>query len=142
MARTGRAIVAVVAGAAVWAVLWVGGTLAAQSAFPSVLAAGQPITHTGALLGLILYSVLLSLLAGYVTAAIAGKDPMPAVWGLAALQLALGIGFEVSAWNLTPLWYHLVFLVLVVPATVYGGLVRVRRRGRTTGRERGAQAAT
>ena len=128
MARTGRAMVAVVAGAVVWAVLWVGGTLAAQSAFPAVLAAGQPVTHTGALLGLVLYSVLLSLLAGYVTAAIAGKDPMPALWGLATLQLALGIGFEVSAWNLTPLWYHVVFLALVVPATVYGGLMRVRRR--------------
>ena len=128
MARTGRAIVAVAAGAAVWAVLWVGGTQAAQAAFPSVLASGQPVTHTGALLGLILYSVLLSLLAGYVTAAVVGKDPMPALWGLATLQLALGIAFEVSAWNLTPLWYHVVFLAFVVPATVYGGLLRVRRR--------------
>jgi hypothetical protein len=128
MAKTGRAILAVLAGAAVWAALWVGGTQAAQSAFPSILPVGQPVTHTGALLGLILYSVLLSMLAGYVTAAIAWKDPMPALWGLATLQLALGIAFEVSAWNLTPVWYHVVFLVLVVPATVYGGLMRVRRR--------------
>ena len=128
MAKLGRAILAVVGGAAVWAALWVGGTQAAQAAFPSVLPVGQPVTHTGALLGLILYSVLLSLLAGYVTAAIGGKDPMPAVWGLAMLQLALGIAFEVSAWSLTPVWYHVVFLALVVPTTVYGGLMRVRRR--------------
>jgi hypothetical protein len=128
MARTGRAILAVVTGAAVWAALWIGGTQAAQAAFPSVLAVGQPVTHTGALAGFILYSIPLSMLAGYVAAAIAGKDPLPAVWGLATLQLALGIGFEVSAWTLTPLWYHLVFLALVVPATVYGGLLRVRRR--------------
>jgi hypothetical protein len=128
MARTGRAIVAVVAGAAVWAALWIGGTQAAQAAFPSVLAQGQPVTHTGALLGLILYSLPLSMLAGYVTATVMGKDPMPVVWALAVLQLILGIIAETSAWNLTPVWYHVVFLALVVPATVYGGRLRVRRR--------------
>jgi hypothetical protein len=128
MAWIGRAILAVVAGAAVWAALWIGGTQAAQAAFPSILAAGQPITHTGALLGLTLYSLPLSVLAGYVTATVAAKDPMPVVWGLATVQLALGIAFEVSAWSLTPVWYHLVFLALVVPATVYGGRLHVRRR--------------
>ena len=128
MASTGRAVLAVLAGAAVWAALWIGGTQAAQAAFPSVLAAGQPITHVGALLGLILYSVPLSMLAGYITAAVAVRNPMPAVWALAILQLVLGIVAEVSAWNLMPVWYHVVFLALVVPATVYGGLLRVMRR--------------
>ena len=128
MASTGRAVLAVLAGAAVWAALWVGGTQAAQAAFPSVFTAGQPVAHVGALLGLILYSLPLSILAGYVTAAIATRNPIPAVWALAILQLVLGIIAEVSAWNMTPVWYHVVFLALLVPATVYGGLVRVRRR--------------
>jgi hypothetical protein len=128
MARTGRAILAVVAGAAVWATLWIGGTQAAMAAFPDVLPRNQPITHLGALLGLILYSLPLSVLAGYVTATVAARDPMPVVWALAVLQLILGIVAEVSAWGLTPVWYHLVFLALVVPATVYGGRLRVRRR--------------
>jgi|SRR5688572_28531657 len=127
MGITGRTILAVVAGAVVWALLWVGGTQAAQAALPSVLAVGQPVTDAGALAALIVYSVLLSILAGYVTAAVATKEPMRAVWALAILQLALGIGFEASAWSLTPLWYHLVFLVLIVPATVYGGRLRDRR---------------
>ena len=128
MGSTGRAILAILAGAAVWPALWVGGTQAAQAAFPSVLAAGQPVTHVGALLGLILYSLLLSMLAGYVTAAVANRNPMPAVWALAVLQLVLGVIAEVSAWSMTPAWYHVVFLALIVPATVYGGLLRVTRR--------------
>jgi hypothetical protein len=130
MPRLGRAILAVIAGAAVWAVLWIGGTRAAQAAFPSALAEGQPITHVGALLGLILYSVPLSILAGYITATVMGRDPMPVVWVLAVLQLIFGIIAEVSAWNLVPLWYHIVFLALVVPATAYGGKMRVRRAAR------------
>jgi hypothetical protein len=127
MGTTGRTILSVVAGAVVWAVLWVGGTQAAQAALPSVLAMGQPVTDVGALVGLIVYSVLLSMLAGYVTAAVATIQSMRPVWALAILQLMLGIGFEASAWNLTPLWYHLVFLTLIVPATLYGGQLRARR---------------
>jgi hypothetical protein len=127
MARTGRAILAVLAGAAVWAALWVGGTQAAMAVFPDLLPKGQPITHFGALLGLIVYSLPLSVLAGYVTGAVAARDPMPVVWSLAVLQLILGIIVEVSAWNLMPVWYHIVFLALIVPVTVYGGMLRVRR---------------
>lgn len=43
------------------------------------------------------------------------------------LQLTLGIVFEVSYWHLMPVWYHLVFLALVGPATLYGGVLRGRR---------------
>lgn len=128
MKNIGRTIIAVLAGAAVWAVLWIGGTQAATAAFPNLLAAGQPVTHTGALVGLILYSLPLSALAGYVTAATAVGDRMRAVWILATLQLVLGIFAETSSWTLTPVWYHLVFLALLVPATVYGGTLRVRQR--------------
>jgi hypothetical protein len=131
MGKIGRTILAVLAGAIVWAVLWVGGTQAAQRAFPSLLAVGQPVINAGALLGLIAYSAALSILAGYVTAAVASREPMPAVRALAVLQLVLGIGFEVSAWSLTPIWYHVVFLALIVPATIYGGRLRVRRGGAT-----------
>jgi len=128
MSTTGRAIFAVIAGAVVWAALWVGGTQAAGAAFPTVLPAGQPVNDAAVLLGLIAYSMALSILAGYVTAAVASTRPIPAVWALALLQLALGIGFEASAWSLTPVWYHVVFLLSIVPATVYGG--RLRARGR------------
>lgn len=125
--KAGRVVVAVLAGAIVWAVLWIGGTQAAQAAFPAQLTPTQPITHTGALLGLILYSVVLSLLAGFVAAVVGRAQAVTAVWALAILQLVLGIGFEVSAWHLMPVWYHLVFLALIVPATVMGGRWRARR---------------
>jgi hypothetical protein len=130
MARIGRGVLAVLAGAIVWAVLWVSFTQGAQRALPEIIKPEQPITHTGTLLAFIAVSVALSILAGFVTAAAGGKQPMAALWALAALQLTLGIIAEASYWQLTPLWYHLVFLALIVPATVYGGVVQIRRRGR------------
>jgi hypothetical protein len=120
MAQLGRTMLAVIAGAAVWAVLWIGGTKAIQLT--------PPVTSVGTLLGLIGYSIVLSLLAGFVTAATAGPSPRPAVWALALLQLALGVIAETSAWSATPVWYHVVFLALVVPATAAGGVIRAASR--------------
>jgi hypothetical protein len=87
---------AVIAGAAVWAVLWIGGTKGAQQAFPETLDPARPLTHTGFLLAYVGYSAVLSVLAGWVTAAVRSEQPMPAVGILSALQLTLGVVPEVS----------------------------------------------
>jgi hypothetical protein len=118
---------AVVAGAAVWAALWTSGTRLTQVALPELAVPGRPLTHPGVLAWFIGYSAALSVLAGLVASRVAGREkPMRAVAILSALQLALGIVAEASYWNLAPLWYHLVFLALVVPATLYGGTLAAR----------------
>lgn len=72
-----------------------------------------------------------AVIAGAVTWALLWDRAMTAVWWLAGVQLALGIGIEASAWSLTPVWYHVVFLGLLVPATVYGAtLLNLRRTAR------------
>lgn len=124
----GRPIVAVVTGAVVWAALWLGFNAVLPWVLPDVVIPGERLEHTPALAVLILYSVALSALAGFTTAAVAKTGPMRAVWALAALQLVLGIVAEASAWDLLPVWYHLVFLALLVPATLAGGWLRTRGR--------------
>lgn len=120
-----RTILAVMAGALTWAALWLGGTNAAMAAFPEPLASGQRLEHVGFLTAYIGYSVALSLLAGFVAAVVSGRPGASrAVWVLAGLQLLLGVVAEVSYWSLTPVWYHVVFLALIVPATVQGGRLR------------------
>jgi hypothetical protein len=130
MRKTGRVTLSVLAGATLWAVLWNAGTLGAQAALPSILQPQQPITHVGILLAFIAYSVALSVLAGFTTAALAAEYRATAVRILAGLQMTLGLVFEVLFWNITPFWYHVVFLALVVPATMYGGTLRASRRVR------------
>lgn len=127
MASAGRDIGAVGAGAVLWAVLWIGGTAAAAGAFPGALPSGAPVTATAPLAGLVLYSVILSVAAGY-TAAAVGRGMRPVRW-LAGVQLVLGIAIEAAAWSLTPVWYHLVFLLLLVPMTVWGGRLRAPEAG-------------
>ena len=79
MAKIGRIILAVLAGATAWAILWNVGTLGAQRAFPDILNPALPITHTSMLVALLGYSVVLSVLAGFVTSKAGGRTPMPAV---------------------------------------------------------------
>jgi hypothetical protein len=129
MAAKARTVMAVLAGAVLWAVLWVGGAALAQQVWPEILVPGERLEHTGALLGYIGYSVIVSILAGYVTARLAAGH-MRAVHILAGIQLALGIAIEGAGWQLTPAWYHIAFLVLLVPAIVMGGrLYAGRARG-------------
>lgn len=122
----GRSVLAVLAGAVVWAVLWLAGTSGLAALFPAHTAPDEPVTHVGIMLFLIAFSVALSVLAGWTTGRVSTVRPVRDATILAVLQLALGIGFQTSAWSLFPLWYHLVFLALIVPATVYGGRLAER----------------
>lgn len=100
---------------------------AAQAAFPDIVEPGQPLRHTGVLLALVAYSAIILLVAGFVCAAVRKESPMKTVRVFALIQLVIGIGVEVSSWALLPVWYHLGFLLLLVPATVWGGMLNAGR---------------
>jgi hypothetical protein len=119
----GRTIGAVVAGVVLWGVLWNGFGFGLVAA--GLIEMGEPITSVAVLLGMIAFSALLSIVAGWVTAAIKGAPgAMTAVKVLAVVDLLIGIAVEIGSWNLMPAWYHVVFLALVVPMTLVGGRLK------------------
>ncbi len=120
----GRSILAVLAGAVVWAVLWLGSNATLAAVFPGQLVPNQYIGHTGILMTLLALCIAFSLLAGYVTAVVARTNLVKHGLALGVLQLGLGIFFQSQYWNLMPLWYHLVFLTLLLPGNVYGAWLR------------------
>lgn len=121
-----RSILAVLAGMVVWAALWVPGSLWLGSLFPGAVEPDQPITNTTLLLIWLVLSVVLSVLAGYVTGAIARTNRAKHGLALGIVQLAIGLGVQISAWDLMPLWYHVPFLALLIPANVYGATLGKR----------------
>jgi len=122
-----RAFVAVVVGFVVWTVLWLGSGAAVRAAMPDALPTEGAITDTTALLVVLALSVVCSLVAGFVTVRIQAAGP--AVIVLAILLLVVGIGVQASGWDRMPVWYHLVFLALLVPMTLLGG--RLGRGGKS-----------
>ena len=116
----GRSILAVLAGAILWGALWAGTNAGLQTMFPNIVKPMEYNGHVGMLLTLLAASVVLSLAAGYVTGLVAKTRVIQHGLALGILQLAIGIFFELSYWNLLPAWYHITFLVLLLPANVVG----------------------
>ena len=121
-----RAILAALAGYSVFAILSLNGSAGIRAGWPAEFEAfdsGAPITAVSALLVSVLLGVVCSLAAGLTTATISSSQ---AVALLCLLLLATGIGVQASVWALMPLWYHLVFLFLLVPACLVGARLKKR----------------
>jgi len=123
----GRSILAVVAGVVLWSVLWVSFNMGMQAAFPAIIDPTRYLDHVPVLITYIVVSFILSVAAGWVTALVAGRKPVQHALALGVVQLMLGIGFEASYWSLLPVWYHVVFLALLVPGNLLGGRIRAAR---------------
>lgn len=120
-------ILGVIAGFLVWSVLWVGGNQLLTRALPAAFRPDGSTNSVGVLLLLLVASVIISVISGYLAARIAGATSMNYVWGLAVLLLLVGGFVQAGAWTLLPLWYHLLFLGLLIPATLAGGWLRLGR---------------
>ncbi|UYN90747.1 MAG: hypothetical protein KIT08_05795 [Anaerolineales bacterium] len=74
--------------------------------------------HTGALLTMLVFAALVSLAAGYVVTLVSAGANLPLILGV--ILLLVGIMVQRQYWKLMPVWYHLLFLALLVPATLFG----------------------
>lgn len=113
-----RAALGVIVGYAVWTVLWLGGGAAFFGSMADAVGAEQRYDAAGPLLGLLALSIACSLAGGVVCAFLARSRRLGASVVLAALLVLTGIGVQASMWSLMPVWYHICFLVLLIPVTI------------------------
>lgn len=116
-----RNIFSVLAGYAVWTAVFLGGSAVVRAALSSVHDDAGYTDNVTALLVYLALSVIASLLAGFVTARIAMPPKAKWVFFTSLALLATGVPVQLSVWELLPVWYNLVFLALLVPATLMGG---------------------
>lgn len=116
-----RAAIAVAVGYFVWTALWLIGTAIFFDAAGDAVATGVAYSSTGSLPGLLMLSLVCSLVTGWITAAVASTSANRALLFVAAMLLGTGVVVQTGVWNLMPIWYHLIFLALLVPATFAGG---------------------
>lgn len=114
-----RAILSVIAGYIVWTVIWLAGGAALAAAFPDQ-PTEQGVYDSAALLAITLVlSLLCSIVAGLTCGRIARGRPVPPIV-LGVLLLLTGIGVQASVWSIMPIWYHIPFLILLLPVTLVG----------------------
>jgi hypothetical protein len=119
-----RQAIAVIAGYVLWSTLWLTGNMALR--FAGLLPAdpGQAVSSAAPLVLLLIASMAISVVTGYVAASILRTEGTRAITVLGVLLLATGIFFEIQSWHLLPLWYHLAFLVLLIPGCLLGARLR------------------
>ncbi len=121
-----RNILAVIAGNLAWTALWLGYNALLKSGGQLPTDATSRIENASALSLLLVGSVVFSVTAGFLTAAISTRQSYWPVLALCVIQLAMGIFFQVQSWKLMPIAYHLPFLLLLVPATLAGGWLQLK----------------
>lgn len=124
-----RSILAVIAGSITWMVTALGMDAILMSLFPHWYASGR-VESVPLLLFSGFYSLFFSVLGGYVTALIAGRSEMKHVFILGVLQLLMGIMATIKFWDTAPVWYHLMFLALLIPANLLGGQLRLTQKNK------------
>lgn len=119
-----RGIIGIIVGFTSWTVLWLGTHQIFLAVFPAAYSADGTTNSTGLLLGYWVISMLVSLLAGYITATIARENPKRFVLILGGIFLLVGLMVQITSWALMPVWYHIAFLLMLVPCTVLGGRLK------------------
>jgi hypothetical protein len=116
-----RNVLGVVAGLAAWiAVVAVTG-IVMRSSWPAYARVADAMTFTlPMMLVRLAISAVATLAAGWVTAALV---PRPLLVRLipGVILLAVFIPQHIALWHTFPLWYHLTFLLSLVPLTYLGG---------------------
>ena len=85
---------------------------------------GEPFALDSAILVLsLIRGVGFSVISGFLAASIAKENMITAAL-LAVVLLIVGVIMHFLAWNYLPLWYHLLFLTMLIPMTLLGGKLK------------------
>lgn len=123
-----RATLAVVTGLVVWVVIATAAGLIMRSTWPAYAAVADAMTFTlPMMLARLSIGAVATVAAGSVAALIARPSTLAAsIAGL--ILLVLSIPQHVMLWAKFPVWYHLSFLLSLVPLTYLGGRAAARRQ--------------
>jgi hypothetical protein len=117
---------AVVTGLVVWVVITVVAGLIMRGVWAEYAAVADAMTFTLPMM-LVRLSIgaVATLAAGFATALVAWRAT-PAVLATGVILLGLFIPQHVMLWDKFPIWYHLTFLLSLVPLTYGGGKTATR----------------
>jgi len=129
-----RIIIAAIIGFVVWSILWVGSDAVFMAispwykesleGFQKALETNTPFEVPSTLLIIsLIRSVLFSIISGLITAIISQESSKAPLFA-GVLLLAFGIFIQSIYWNYVPLWYHIPFLLLLIPMTMLGGKLK------------------
>jgi len=122
-----RSILACLAGLLTWIVVVTVINRVLRLSVPNYTAAEQTLQFTlGMKWARLLMAIVTSLVAGAVTGWISRSSRWaPLIVG--SVVLAMFVPLHIAIWSKFPVWYHLTFLLTIIPAVLVGALLPPRR---------------
>jgi hypothetical protein len=122
-----RSILACLAGLLTWIVVVTVINRVLRLGLPNYTAAEQTLQFTpGMKWARLLMAIVTSLVAGAVTRWISPSSRWaPLIVG--SVVLAMFVPLHIAIWSKFPVWYHLTFLLTIIPAVLVGALLPPRR---------------
>ena len=118
-----KAVVAVVAGLAVWIAVVIIAGMIVRVSWPAYASVATAMTFTlPMLVARLSIGAVATLAAGLVTTAIVARSMLVRLMPGVILLVAF-IPQHIILWNRFPVWYHFVFLLTLVPLTYAGGQI-------------------
>ena len=126
----GRSILAIVVGFVVIGVLSLGTDAVTTTLMPQLYTNGRMESVTWLLVTQV-YVFLYATFGCWLTGRLAPDRPMRHAIILGLLGLAFNLAGSAMQWATVPVWYHVLAIALVMPASYLGGLLAERRGGVT-----------
>jgi len=122
-----RSILACLAGLLTWIVVVTAINRVLRLTLPNYTAAEQTLQFTlGMKWARLLMAIVTSVAAGAVTGLISRSNRWaPLLVG--SVVLAMFLPLHIAIWSKFPAWYHLTFLLTIIPAVLVGALLSPRR---------------
>jgi len=118
-----RSILACIAGLLTWAVVVTVINLGLRLALPNYTTAEHTLQFTLTMKwARLLMAIATSLAAGAVTRWIAPSSRF-APWIVGVIVLGMFLPAHIALWHKFPVWYHLTFLLTIIPAVLLGALL-------------------
>lgn len=131
-----KIVLGVVAGFVAWSIIWIGSDQvlamaspgwygAHQTAMELALVNGESFAAESTIMLIRLaISIVATLMSAFLAVVIAGENRRTPM-ALGILLLIVGIGFQVGLlWKIMPIWFHLIFLALLIPMSIFGGKLK------------------
>lgn len=130
-----KVVLGVIAGFIAWTILWIGSNALLMTFSPGwygtaylgleqAIGLEQPFQlDAGIAMVDLVRSFVVSIVSGYLAAVIAGENKRSALI-LGVLIFVVGVAVQAMIWNYIPIWYHLLFLALLIPMTFIGAKLK------------------
>jgi hypothetical protein len=129
-----KVVLGVIAGFVAWSIIWVGSDAVLSTAWAEygehqnramlAVANGESFAADNTIMAMrLVISIVATLMSGFLAAFIAGENRR-APLALGVILLLVGIAVQLGAWNVMPVWFHVIFLLLLLPMSIVGGKLK------------------